>query len=673
MLETTVEWGSADLLLVTDGELQNPPIETDLIDKLRRLEREKGLEVHGLLVGRRSSKPLEMLCTGHDGVHRVHDFLSKYDYLTNLAMQSREPETSSPIEVINNKGVFRLYSGSIMYRSKIHRRRNNYHSRFSFSMNMQFDNTDMFWEGDRGDLGDKVVVLIATTKEEVLGRETTTVVNSELMDNYKSSSVMSTKSVIQHAMGVMQEGLIERNEEVQLLLLAALSREHLLLLGPPGTGKSELGRRLSSIAGDGLYFERLLTRYSTPEELFGPLSLSALENDQYIRNIRGYLPTASVAFLDEIFKANSAILNSLLTILNERKFDNGNVRIPVPLLAVVGASNELPGSDDLNALFDRFLFRKKVSPVTDTGIYSLMQLCYQNDILENYNTNMTTSLIDHNFTEIIISKSKLVIIPSEVLNLIKGLKMFLRDQYSQPIYISDRRLVKSLKVLQISALTNGRSTVSLIDCFLLKHIFWNCPEDQLPIEKWLLSHLPPLVDEKGLKFLINEEVARINRQVEHITGTYLHGLIEDVSLLSEIIRNKSSMMSQLVSDIQTATVFGDNHLWLSRADLFTLKETVLKSSITSKSSLDDLLIYVTSIINILRDETISDKRAMLQELFDYFNQNNNLDVVDSGSDVGVDVTMSKKDAQRLLSPEKYKIWKKSQKSLKRKEKEVDDD
>jgi MoxR-like ATPase len=107
----------------------------------------------------------------------------------------------------------------------------------------------------------------------------------------------------------MSEGLIERDIEVRLLLLAALAGEHILYIGPPGTAKSELGRRLSRLC-QGIYFERLLTRFSVPEELFGPLSMRALEEDQYIRQTKGYLPDATVAFIDEIFKANSAILNT---------------------------------------------------------------------------------------------------------------------------------------------------------------------------------------------------------------------------------------------------------------------------------------------------------------------------------------------------------------------------
>ena len=122
---------------------------------------------------------------------------------------------------------------------------------------------------------------------------------------------------IRAATAALESGLVERETEVRLLLLAAFCGEHLLLLGQPGTAKSELGRRLSSVCGgDGVFFERLLTRFSVPEELFGPLSMRGLENDRYVRQTTGYLPRATVAFVDEVFKANSAILNSLLTILN---------------------------------------------------------------------------------------------------------------------------------------------------------------------------------------------------------------------------------------------------------------------------------------------------------------------------------------------------------------------
>ncbi len=141
---------------------------------------------------------------------------------------------------------------------------------------------------------------------------------------------------IQRIQSQLTQGLVEREQTIKLTLLAALAGEHILLIGPPGTGKSLVSRRLHMVFKETPYFERLLTKFSVSEELFGPLSIQALEQDKYTRLTKGYLPQASIAFLDEIFKANSAILNALLTLLNEREFDNGVQKIRFRCLIAVG-------------------------------------------------------------------------------------------------------------------------------------------------------------------------------------------------------------------------------------------------------------------------------------------------------------------------------------------------
>src|SRR5690349_21877038 len=148
----------------------------------------------------------------------------------------------------------------------------------------------------------------------------------------------------------------ERRDVIDGALCAVLAGEHVLLLGPPGTAKSALVRALAQAFG-GRYFERLLTKFSTPEELFGPISLKALEQDRYARVVSDKLPEAHFAFVDEVFKANSAILNSLLTAMNERLFHNDGAPLAMPLVSLFGASNELPDGKELEALFDRFLLR----------------------------------------------------------------------------------------------------------------------------------------------------------------------------------------------------------------------------------------------------------------------------------------------------------------------------
>lgn len=271
-------------------------------------------------------------------------------------------------------------------------------------------------------------------------------------------------------------GLVERDVAIRLALLGALAGEHLLLVGPPGTAKSMVARRLHLAFREASYFERLLTRFTVPEELFGPLSIQGLEEDRYERLTARYLPTAAIAFLDEIFKANSAILNALLTLLNEREFDNGAVRTKTPLVAVIGASNELPEGEELDALFDRFLLRLHVGPVSRDAFRGLLGL-------RGHPTPAVAPALKLTADELaaVQAAADAVVVPEDVQVLLCDLRDWCT---AAEIAVSDRRWRKIVKLLQVAALTNGRSQVSIWDCWVLQHCLWTTPEDRERVYGW---------------------------------------------------------------------------------------------------------------------------------------------------------------------------------------------
>ena len=290
----------------------------------------------------------------------------------------------------------------------------------------------------------------------------------------KTDSTLTEK--LRRLRDALTTGLVERDLAIRLALIAAIAGEHLLLLGPPGTAKSLVSRRLHLAFNESAYFERLLTRFTVPEELFGPLSIKGLEADRYERLTEKYLPTASIAFLDEIFKANSAILNALLTLLNEREFDNGTRREKTPLISVIGASNELPEGEELAALADRFLLRLHVGRVSSDGFKGLLELRGQAAPVITADLKITQAEL-----EMLQHQAESVVMPQEMITLLCSLR---EKCDAEKIYVSDRRWRKIVKLLQVSALTNGRTEVTRWDAWLLQHCLWENPEDLKQVSSW---------------------------------------------------------------------------------------------------------------------------------------------------------------------------------------------
>jgi MoxR-like ATPase len=420
--------------------------------------------------------------------------------------------------------------------------------------------------------------------------------SSASSESSSSSSASATRSAlagkIAAATSALESGLIERETEVRLLLLAACCGEHLLLLGPPGTAKSELGRRLSALCEGGSYFERLLTRFSVPEELFGPLSMKGLENDQYVRQIDGYLPTANVAFVDEVFKANSAILNSLLTILNERLFDNGNERIDVPLLCMVGASNELPESEELDALYDRFLLRSSVEQVSSAGLSKLLSLGGAAAIGSKAGDQggikksgeKAVVLKPEDFANIRYEAAETTKVPTSVIELISDLRTFLQEKCEPPVYVSDRRLLKAVQLLRVAAYTNDRAEVSEFDTLLLTNVLWQRPSEAVVIKDWILERLAQDRGTKQVQYLLAGLFGRACRADGD--AEECKQLLKEAKQLREVLTSQLGALRGTQGGSLPAL---REHLWLSPTDAARAAQTLGPMFSKVSKSLEKLL------------------------------------------------------------------------------------
>lgn len=269
----------------------------------------------------------------------------------------------------------------------------------------------------------------------------------------------------------LSEGMIERNEEVDMILTAMLCGENPLLVGPPGTGKSYMIDLLLKWVHPAEKFSVLFSKFTVPEEVFGPISVKGLENDNYYRIVNGMLPAAQFGFGDEIFKSSSAILNTLLKVLNEKVYKNGKDNINCPLIMFLGASNEWPsameGGAELGALFDRFLFRKTVHYITSPEGRSRLLWAFEEP---QFSTTITPQEINRARMEkdnVNFSKEA-----------VEAFAEILDNLGKEGITASDRRQRKSVDACRAFAYLSQSKEVEKEHLEILSHILWSDPIEQ---------------------------------------------------------------------------------------------------------------------------------------------------------------------------------------------------
>jgi len=282
------------------------------------------------------------------------------------------------------------------------------------------------------------------------------------------------------------EGIFEKEEVIKLAYLTAVAGESIFLLGPPGVAKSLIARRLKYAFKDGKSFEYLMSRFSTPDEIFGPVSIKKLKDeDKYERLTEQYMPGANVVFLDEIWKAGPSIQNALLTILNEKIYRNGEVEEEVDIKVIISASNELPAiGEGLEALWDRFLIRYLITEIRERGNFINM-ITSTDDVYADTVDN--TIKVAHNEIENWESAINNILLSDEVVNTLQLVKHKLEEMNkrtnAKPYEIYDRRWKKIVRLLRTSAFLNGRKEVDLMDCFLMVHCLWSDPEQIEELKK----------------------------------------------------------------------------------------------------------------------------------------------------------------------------------------------
>jgi MoxR-like ATPase len=342
--------------------------------------------------------------------------------------------------------------------------------------------------------------------------------------------VLRVAQKLREVAAALDQRYLDKSEVIRMLLVTLVAGEHMLIVGPPGTAKSALVRHLARLV-DARYFEYLLTRFSEPNEIFGPVDIKSFREGTFVRRVESMLPDAEIVFLDEIFKSNSAVLNALLSILNERRFFTGSTTIKVPLCSLFGATNEVPNDDALGAVFDRFLTRTLSENLDSFHFHGLVErgLAGEAAALSGADERAIPLVSLAEIRKLQERLPQFLRFSEDFLARYKGLIFQIR---SEGVTVSDRRVVKLLKLFASSALLDGRPAVHDGDFFVLRHI-WNSV-DQIP----LLEDIVGPVLEKHHREYPDERRTRA-------TATDLDGILAELGVIRGIL-----LGGEPLSDVQ---------------------------------------------------------------------------------------------------------------------------
>ena len=343
--------------------------------------------------------------------------------------------------------------------------------------------------------------------------------------------------------------LYDREDVVRVVVLSILAGQNVFLYGPPGTGKSMISRKVSGIFESSNYYEHLMHRFCTPEELFGPVSLKQLKNDQYVRLTDGYLASADFAFLDEIWKSSPAVLNTLLTLINERKFHNGSETVKVPLKSLISASNEIPLHEaGLDALYDRFLVRITVNPIRDSSTFRNLilsntgsvnheiprNLRITNEEYEDWLGRIDSVRLSERNAEAIVKMREIIAEQVDLSDLDNKLEQSFDDdnealnddlKYGHLSYVSDRRWFQVVRLLKASAFYNGRTETCIKDFFIMRYCLWNNASDQASFDNLVTD----IIKEYAQQDLISEELLQsVETEFSKHGASFCHDMVSRI-------------------------------------------------------------------------------------------------------------------------------------------------